>query len=199
MMISVTDWINHNTKLCSKSSEGSLSDVDLSGQSGIGYDLTIKGIDVRQGGASLHQIDSKYVLKPGNCVVLETAEHVATGNKVFGFICSRASLAAKGLIVSNLKVDPNYSDTLYITVFNSGIHNIPIAVGDPFCTIVFAATENESEGEVRRPDALGIKSGFVDKLKKSAPYVLTYIGSVATAILAIWTILQSSTVGGSTP
>ena len=67
------------------------------------HDLSIGGILVKEGGALLHRMDEQFALKPNECVVLETREHITTGSKVLGFICSRASLASQGLVVSNLK------------------------------------------------------------------------------------------------
>lgn len=154
---------------------------------------------MREGGARLYNFESKFTLKPASCVVLETKEHVSTGNKVFGFICSRASLSAMGLIVSNLKVDPNFSDTLFITAFNAGIQNITLKVGEPFCTIVFAAVEGPCSGRAVRPDCLGAKNRLGDKVKKYLPHILTYVGSVATAVLAVWTILKDASSTGVTP
>jgi len=193
MMIRVADWGAYNTFIQHRCPEGNITNVDLSERDSIGFDLTIKGIDVREGGASLFQTNKKFTLKPNTCVVLETCEQVSTGKSVFGFICSRASLTARGLIVSNLKVDPNYSDTLYVTAFNAGAQSVELKVGEPFCTLVFCRNESECHGEARRPDPSGLRSGLAERAKKVAPYALTYVGSVATAILAIWTVFQGGT------
>lgn len=192
MMIKVSNWKNYKTKVSTKNPEGNLIPVSLDNNNGISLDLTIKGIDVRNGGSALYKIKSKYILKPGTCVVLETAEHITTGKKVFGFICSRAKLSASGLIVSNLKVDPNYSDSLYITAFNASSNPITLTKGDAFCALVFTSNEEECNVKVRRPDSLGIQNNFWNDAKKALPYILTYIGSVATAILAIYTLLNKN-------
>ena len=89
-----------------------------------------------------------------------------------GFICSRASLASKGLIVSNLKVDPNYSDTLYVTVFNAGTGSIPLEPRAPFCAVVFGQTDGVCEVSRlvdRHPE--GISSGWAQRLMRVAPYI----------------------------
>ncbi|MYN65203.1 MAG: hypothetical protein F4X11_09265 [Acidobacteria bacterium] len=116
-------------------------------------------------------------------------EHITTGPQVLGFICSRASLASKGLIVSNLKVDPNYSDTLYITVFNAGTGSIPLEPGYPFCAVVFCQTDGECQGETRRPDPEGISDGWAEKLIKARPHivtgVITFVISVVGSIVAM--------------
>ena len=118
--IRTSEWETHGVTIEEKKPDGSLEAIKQTAPGGMSRDLSIKGIRVGDGGATLRNMDRSFVLKPNTCVVLETREHIRTGPKVMGFICSRASLASKGLIVSNLKVDPNYSDTLYITVFNAG-------------------------------------------------------------------------------
>ena len=180
MMIRASEWKDHQIDISNISPDGRLTSINLSSHNNIGLDLTIKGIDVRDGASAFHRIEKEYALKPTGCVVLETAEHVKTGNKVFGFIFSRASLAARGLIVSNLKIDPNYNDSLYITVFNAGTQTIFLKVGDPFCALAFSSNEEPCSGEARRPDTMGIRSGYREKFNKALPYLLTYAGSVAT-------------------
>ena len=106
-----------------------------------------------------------------------------------GFICSRASLASKGLIVSNLKVDPNYSDTLYITVFNSGTGSIPLEPRNPFCAVVFGQTDGVCNVQTRRPDPEGISSGWVERLTRVAPYIVT--GTVSITISVFGSIIAT--------
>lgn len=190
MILSASDWDIHDTQLCTKCSEGNLTPLDLSQAPGVSYDLTIKGIDVRDGGARLHQTGRSFSLRPGSCVVLETAEHVVTGDSVFGFICSRASLSARGLIVSNLKVDANYSDTLYVTAVNASTQPIKLSPGDAFCAIVFVEMARRCSVKARRPDIAGVKWALRSSLMRSLPYIVTYIGSVATAVLAVIAIMQ---------
>ncbi len=147
--------------------------------------MSIKGIHVKRGGASLHEVRKDFVLEPNECVVLETREHITTGSQALGFICSRASLASKGLIVSNLKVDPNYSDTLYITVFNAGTGRIPLEPGYPFCAVVFCQTDGVCEGETRRPDPEGIPDGLIVRLLRARPHIITFVFSVLGSIVAM--------------
>ena len=103
-----------------------------------------------------------------------------------GLICSRASLAARGLIVSNLKVDPNYHDTLYITVFNAGTGTIPLKAEYPFCAVVFCQTQEPSLVQTRRPDPEGIPQGYLDKLVNLYPYILTGVFTLFANVVATW-------------
>ena len=181
--IRTSKWETHRVTVQEKESDGKLKPLTLTASGGMSRDLSIRGIRVRDGGASLHRMDKMFLLKPNTVLSLETREHITTGPQVLGFICSRASLAAKGLIVSNLKVDPNYSDTLYITVFNAGTAGIPLEPGDPFCAVVFGQTDGPCTGQIRRPDPEGIPTGWVDKLMRTAPHIVTGVISIIISVL----------------
>lgn len=185
--IRTSEWDMHQVVIGEKDPDGELRALQYTDAGGMSRDLSIKGIHVKRGGASLHKVDEEFVLKPNECVVLETREHITTGPEVLGFICSRASLASKGLIVSNLKVDPNYSDTLYITVFNAGTGSIPLKPGYPFCAVVFCQTDGACEGRTRRPDPEGISDGWSEKLMKACPHIVT--GTVTFVISVIGSVV----------
>jgi deoxycytidine triphosphate deaminase len=180
--IRTSEWNAHDVQVRQKAADGTVQRLAHDDAGGISRDLSIKGIHVRKGGASLHKL-AEYSLRPNTCVVLETKEHITTGSQVIGFICSRASLASKGLIVSNLKIDPNYSDTLYITVFNAGTGNIDLDAGYPFCAVVFCRTDGPATLETRRPDPEGISEPCLDKVLRLYPYFLTGLVSVGISIL----------------
>lgn len=78
-----------------------------------------------------------YTLKPGGCIVVETWERVTVPKNVFGFLCSKGSLAGRGLLVPNTKIDPLFSDTLDIAIYNAGKRVLTIEKGMKFCSIVF--------------------------------------------------------------
>ena len=181
----ISEWQSHGVTIEQKRNDGTLARLDPVGTADMSWDLCIKGILVRKGGASLHQVE-RLQLRPNSCAVLETQEHITTGDQVMGLICSRASLAAKGLIVSNLKVDPNYQDTLYVTVFNAGTSTIPLKPADPFCALVFCQTQEPSRVQTRRPDPEGIPQGCLDKLVNLRPYILTGFFTLLANILATW-------------
>ena len=181
--IRTSEWETHGVTIGEKKPDGTLEAIEHTAQGGMSRDLSIKGLHVRDGGATLHKVDRRFVLKPNTCVVLETREHITTGPKVMGFICSRASLASKGLIVSNLKVDPNYSDTLYITVFNAGTGSIPLEPRAPFCAVVFGQTDGVCEVQTRRPDPEGISSGWAERFMRVAPYIVTGTVSIRISVL----------------
>ena len=181
--IRTSEWPAHNVVIEEKRADGTFAPLEHTGAGDMSRDLCIKGIQAKKGGASLHQV-TKLKLRPNTCAVLETKEHITTGPQVMGFICSRASLAAQGLIVSNLKVDPNYRDTLYITVFNAGTGTIPLERDQPFCAVVFCRTQEPSLVQTSRPDPEGIPRGPVDVLVSLYPYVLTGIFALLANVVA---------------
>lgn len=187
MIIKVSNWSKHGISISNeKTSNGHHKSLKLNDFDGIGYDLTSRGVVVNKSGAALQRIDGdEFVIKPNNCVVLETKEYVATGSKVFGQICSRASLAAKGLIVSNLKVDPNYSDSLYITVFNAGKENIRLKVGGAFCTLFFSIAASDTKVKASKPDADGLPESIASRIKQVFPHIMTYLAAVVTILATL--------------
>ena len=191
--IRTSEWETHGVSIEEKKSDGTLEVIKQVAPGGMSRDLSIKGIRVGDGGATLRNMDRSFVLKPNTCVVLETREHIRTGPKVMGFICSRASLASKGLIVSNLKVDPNYSDTLYITVFNAGTGSISLEPSDPFCAVVFGQTDGECAVQTRRPDPEGISSGWAERLTRIAPHIVT--GTVSIVLSVLGSIIAALMMG----
>lgn len=194
--IRTSEWQTRKVKVQEKAPDGKLTPIAPTVAAEMSWDLSIRGIRVGDGGASLHRLDEKFILKPNTCVVLETREHITTGPEVLGFICSRASLASKGLIVSNLKVDPNYSDTLYITVFNAGTGSIPLKPRDPFCAIVFGQTDGICTVQTRRPDPEGISSGWIERIERTAPYVVTGMVSIILSVVgSILAMLMMGMVG----
>ena len=191
--IRTSEWEGHDVTIETKGADGSLRPIEPSGKGEMSRDLSIGGILVKEGGALLHRMDDRFALKPNECVVLETREHITTGPKVLGFICSRASLASKGLIVSNLKVDPNYSDTLYITVFNAGTGSIPLSTDEPFCAVVFGQTDGACTVSTRRPNPEGISTGWSEKLMRAAPYIIT--GTVSIVLSALGSVIAVLVIG----
>lgn len=191
--IRTSEWETHGVTIEEKNPDGTLEAMKQVASGGMSRDLSIKGIRVGDGGATLRNMDRSFVLKPNTCAVLETREHIRTGPQVMGFICSRASLASKGLIVSNLKVDPNYSDTLYITVFNAGTGSIPLEPNDPFCAVVFGQTDGVCSVQTRRPDPEGISTGWIERLTRIAPHI--YTGAV-TFILSVFASIAARLMMG---
>lgn len=74
----------------------------------------------RDGIIDLRQLEGhKYLLHPGESVLLYTNEAVTLGPGYFGLLLSRVSLEETGLIASQSYIDPNWEGVLQIVVTNN--------------------------------------------------------------------------------
>ena len=92
--IRTSGWEAHDVTIGTKGTDGSLRPVERGGKGEMSRDLSIGGILVKEGGALLHRMDKGFVLKPNECVVLETREHITTGPKVLGLVLPGPPAAA---------------------------------------------------------------------------------------------------------
>jgi len=131
------------------------------------------------------------ILRPNECIRIRVRELIQTPRAVFGGVCSRASLTAEGLLVSNIKVDPNFVGYLEIAVFNAGDHSISLMKGKAFASVWFGAlTSPIPDGEPPRvptpTDGLVFRS-WRERARALAPYfatgILSILGSIAAALL----------------
>lgn len=162
-------------------------DPDHAPEEEICYDLHV-GQAIRPPGSEARRTPSAHIeLSPNNAVRIETRERLTIPNGVFGQICSRASLTAEGLVVSNLKVDPNFQGRLVVTVFNTSKNRIRIDSALPFCSVFFHTLEESLASQRVRtpPEARAItESPWKVGLRKSFPYVITFVLSVVASLIA---------------
>jgi deoxycytidine triphosphate deaminase len=104
-------------------------------------DLTVGDQYQVAGQAEWHQLDHSYTLVPNRCILVRTRERVMLPANIFGVLCSKGSLSARGLIISNTKVDPIFGDYLSIPLFNAGGSPLEIKAGMKFCSIYFQELE----------------------------------------------------------
>lgn len=102
------------------------------------------------GGATLRSLDKPLTLRPNDCVVLKTVEHLVTPTNVFGFLCSRGRLSARGMLVANTKIDPNFRGHLNVPVFNASAFDIQIEKGQAFCSVFFSQMDGHVVSKVIR-------------------------------------------------
>lgn len=107
------------------------------------YDLTAGDEAVARGGA----VDIKeqgYVQIPrGSTAIIATKEVLKLSTSVAGHFGLRSSFARDGLVLlSGPQVDPGFEGILSITVFNSGVDDVTIVLGEAFATIEFVFLKN---------------------------------------------------------
>jgi deoxycytidine triphosphate deaminase len=151
------------------------------------YDLRV-GMRVQRGPRqNWQEMPTELRLKPGECIRVSTFEKLYTPNTVIGLICSRSSLAADGLYVSNIKVDPQFGGWLEVAVFNASRDHIIITKGMRFASIMFLdLREPLTENLPRVPtETTAVRRvGFVEKTRRSAPFIITGILSIGGSMLA---------------
>lgn len=134
-----------------------------------------------------------YLLRPGRCALIRTEEKVQLPENVFASIFSRGGLSAKGLIVSNTKIDPLFSDYLNIPVFNAGKQTIRLERGDRFCSVAFYLLEQPIDSTLSRdPIDMGAteQSFFIDVLYEYLPHLIAAIISIVGAAVATYITIK---------
>jgi deoxycytidine triphosphate deaminase len=94
------------------------------------------------GSPTMIALGSDLKISPRDCRIVQTREKIKTPSNAFGILVSKGSLTAKGLLVGNTKIDPLFSGSLNIAVFNSGPRPLRLKRGDPFCSIFFQTLES---------------------------------------------------------
>ena len=144
------------------------------------------------GDANRHEMPLRMFLKPNDCILFETAEELTVPAEVFGVVVSRASLAAEGIIVANLKVDPQFNGRLTITVINAGKRSLRVDKGMPFSSVYFQTMEHPADGHISRapplPRALPT-DWYRARLRSLLPFLLTFGASVAASLVAAYLFL----------
>ena len=139
----------------------------------------------------------KLEIRPHECLRVETDEMLITPNNVFGLVCCRHSISARGLWVANAKIDPhfgappNHGHALLITVMNTTDRKITLVPEEAFCSIFFSELTGTVDGVPRFPqDAPGAKKGLREKwLYKLEPYWGNIITGIVTLVVSILVLL----------
>lgn len=127
-----------------------------------------------------------FPLGPGKCMMIKTAEVLNVSVSVFGQVCSRGSLTAKGMLVANTKIDPAFHGPLTVCVFNASHRELLIEEGMAFCSVFF----HEIKGEVPQiprvpPDLVADRRSMRDAIRSGirqhAAVVLLTLASTAIA------------------
>ncbi|MYN65202.1 MAG: hypothetical protein F4X11_09260 [Acidobacteria bacterium] len=69
--IRTSEWATHNVEIREKKPDGELRVLEYTGAGGMSRDLSIKGVHVKRGGASVHKVHEDFVLKPNDALFLK--------------------------------------------------------------------------------------------------------------------------------
>jgi deoxycytidine triphosphate deaminase len=152
------------------------------------YDLHIGNAYRVAGDANRLELKESMFLRPNDCILLETAEHLTVPAGIFGTVVSRAGLAAEGVIVATLKIDPHFTGNLTVTVINVGKRFLRVTPGMPFCCVFFSTMTSPANRGARVPPAPHLLP--VDRWKAKVravwPLLLTFAMSVAASLFAAY-------------
>ena len=148
-------------------------------------DLSAGESYMEAGASEALTMSAPYKLKPGGCIVVKTTERISVPNNVFGFLCSKGSLAARGLLVPNTKIDPLFSGNLDIAIFNAGKSVLIINKGMKFCSVIFQQMTDRTESATPR----GGPSISNERASKLAAFLsenrILLITSLVTIIISV--------------
>ncbi len=109
----------------------------------------------RSPGKPADEVRDKLEIRPQECLGIETWEKIFAPNNVFGFVCCRHSMSARGLWVANAKIDPFFGAhphigyPLVITVLNATRRTIVLLPKEAFCSIFFSRLVGNVDGGPR--------------------------------------------------
>jgi deoxycytidine triphosphate deaminase len=142
------------------------------------------------GDANRKELPKSMFLKPNDCILLETEEELEVPAGMFGLVVSKAGLAAEGIIVATLKIDPHFTGRLTITVINVGKRFLRVEPGMSFCCVFFQSMTPADGGARVPPDAhLLPVDQWKARIRNILPLLLTFLLSVAASVAAAYLYL----------
>ncbi|MBU0761898.1 MAG: hypothetical protein KKD39_02640 [Candidatus Altiarchaeota archaeon] len=137
--------------------QGLLEDFEMSCLGGAGYDLrlgkiydlrsdSILGVSKRQMPEVQEVLGSKYSLKQGEYVLVETVERVNMPPNLAARVLNRSTVFRCGATLVNALVDPGYCGTLTFGLKNLSDRNFTVEKGARIAQIVFEEVSGETTG-----------------------------------------------------
>lgn len=186
MILQLEEWIEAGIQVGPKDADGA-SPIDQALQTLERVVLDLHAGDAFERDHKWITFPETFVLRPGESTRLRTHERLETPNDVFGLLCSRASLAAQGLYVSNIKVDPCFSGNLEVAVCNGGAEPVHIRRGSAFASVFFCKLVRPLPTEVRReptPTAGVAYTSWKEQLRAARPHIITGVLAFTAAVAA---------------
>lgn len=81
-------------------------------------------------------LKDKVIFRPHSTTIIDLGVVFTPNENEMGFLCSRTSAAAKGLIVSQCPIDTDYNGTINAIVHNVSNDNVIYDKGESFCQLV---------------------------------------------------------------
>jgi len=173
-----------------------VSDDSTSDKEEVCADLSAGSRYMEAGSAEPFELSAPYSLKPGHCIVVETSEKITVPKNAFGFLCSKGSLAARGLLVPNTKIDPRFSGTLQVAIYNAGKRVLIIDPAQKFCSVVFHTIEGSAKEKVPRqsPKISNVKGNSIRAfLSENWKFIVAHIVTIVISIGGAYVAVRAAT------
>ncbi|MDO6514479.1 hypothetical protein [Neptuniibacter sp. 2_MG-2023] len=164
--------------------------LDLDPKEQVSVDLTVGDHYQVSGEKEWRSLESEIVISPGSSLLIRTKETFNMPNNVFGLLSSKGSLAAKGIIVANTKIDPLFEGHLNIPVFNVSSKKLRMKKDSKYCSIAFWPTEHPVTGiktihaiKMQTKDSNAIADFFSNNIPHFITGILSVVGAVIAAII----------------
>jgi deoxycytidine triphosphate deaminase len=153
-------------------------------------DLSVGDRYQKAGQPRWYDLAQPIALRPRSCILVKTHERITIPADVFGILCSKGSLSANGLIVSNTKVDPLFGDQLNVPIFNAGRRTLRIRPGMRFCCVSFHTLEQSIPDRVyRRAITQQVpRRTFIDWFRDNSivlTLAITFLAFLATVVFGM--------------
>lgn len=153
----------------------------------VSVDLTVGSMYQKSGDSDWKTLTESITIPPGTCLLIQTKEKIKMPNNVFGLLCTKGSMGAKGIVIANTKLDPLFDGNLNIPVYNVGNKKVILNKDTKFCSISFWQTESPITGSTAR-NAIKISprdnNRIVDFLSNNVPHLITGLASIVAAVVA---------------
>ena len=126
----------------------------------VGYDLRVgsRMVNFRTANEETLDASSPIVIPPGERFAIETLEKIQLKNTMFAFVFTKVSVLWDGLTSLGTKIDPAFSDNMWLIFANDSNRPYTLKYGKKICNVMFFEYDNPAEKiDIRgRPSMLAV-------------------------------------------
>lgn len=114
----------------------------------LGYDLRAgsRVVNFRTAGEETLSPSTQVVIPPGERFAVESLEKVLLNDTMFAFVFTKVSVLWDGLTSLGTKIDPAFSDKLWLIFANDASRPYTLKYGQKLCNLMFFKYENPAKG-----------------------------------------------------
>lgn len=130
----------------------------------LGYDLRAgsKVINFRTASEETLSPSTPVVISPGERFAVESLEKVLLNDTMFAFVFSKVSILWDGLTSLGTKIDPAFSDNMWLIFANDSSRPYTLKHGQKLCNLMFFKYKNPAKGikPRKRPPLLALPASL---------------------------------------